>query len=328
MIEIQNIYFKNVFSKIKFNRKIENFIYCSGKSGSMSLTNTLNNSYHTHSLLNFLRYNNLKISDIKKINIDFNMFKLLNENSKKYKTKKICVYDAYRTPIERKISAFFHFLNFHNSNSHIDNFLKKIKKNNHYYSFDSKKINKKNFFNLMKNNINYLIEIFWWNFMINTDNYYGFQEYENLEDFNISNDKLFIQDYQNFKYIILKFDEISNWDIILSDIFNKKIKIVKSNITEKKNKKVNSLYNDFKNNFKIPKNLFKLIMFKDFKMHSMHKVCNHFEIMKKFYNQEKIDDYFKKWELKSISLIPDSLYDDDKSSDEILKNIDDYFKSK
>ena len=60
----------------------------------------------------------------------------------------------------------------------------------------------------------------------------------------------------------------------------------------------------------------------------MHKVCNHYEIMKKFYNQEKINEYLNKWKSKTTNLIPESLYDDNKTSDEILKNIDNYFKKK
>ena len=64
-----------------------------------------------------------------------------------------------------------------------------------------------------------------------------------------------------------------------------------------------------KNNFKIPKVLLKLILYKDPKMHSK-KVCNHYKIMKKFYTEEKINEYLENGNLKVSLYHPESLYDD------------------
>jgi len=302
------------------NKKINNFIYCGGKCGSTTIFNSLKNSYHTHNLLYFLRANKNFNDNFNKVN--FNIFDVLNQNMKKYNTKNINIYDSYRTPIERKISAFFQHLN----TIDIQYFINEIKEKYYYFSFDIKNITKNNFINYFDKNINHLIEIFWWCFMIHTDNYYPFQEYENIKKFDISNKEYYIQKEKNFTYIILKFDHINKWNNQLSKILNENIILKNSNLTKEKNN-INKLYKNFKENFTIPSVLFKLIMLKNHKMHEFIPICNHLEVMKQFLNENEIIEYFEKWKSKFNNKVPEYLFNENLETNDILKDIDNYFKN-
>ena len=312
---------KNNLCKINsiflINKKVENFIYCCGKSGSSTLYKTLDNSYHTHTFLYFLRVN-IKNNTFYDPKISYDLFDIIDENMERFNTKHVFFYDVYRTPFERKMSGFFQFL-YHIDISSLINY---IKKNDYLYSFDIMKINKYNFYECMDKNINWLIEIFWWISMINIDNYYSFLEYRNIQNFNIQNKKYFYQDNDKYKYIILKFDNIDEWDKILSHIHKRNIEIKKANIDLGFNK----LYKKFKENFTIPSVLLKVIFYKDFKQHKSYNICNHYKVMKKFYTKEKIDNYIEYWNKRSNNIIPSDLYDDNIGASEIINNIFNFFK--
>ena len=56
--------------------------------------------------------------------------------------------------------------------------------------------------------------------------------------------RFIIKEKGNIIFIKILFSDINNWNVILSEIFNKNIVIYKANLT--KYKEVNSLYNEFK----------------------------------------------------------------------------------
>lgn len=312
----------NIDKKFLIDRKIDNFIYCCGKSGSSTLQKSLSNSYHTHSFINFIRRKINEKSFDEKLNFD--IFDIIDININKYNQSYVYFYDVYRTPIERKISAFFEHLKVQ---CNFKELIKNIKENYYLYSFNVNYLTVENIHDKIKENINILIEIFWWNFMINTDNYYSFTEYRNIIDFNIENENHFYQDNGKYRYIILKFDDIDNWSNILSFYHKKEINLIKSNITEEENlNKYNQYYKKFKENFTIPNVLFKIIFYKDFQMHEYHTICNHYKVMQKFYTKEKINKYINYWNNHSNNFIPNNLYDEKLNSDESVKNIYEYFK--
>ena len=57
--------------QFKIKHSLENFIWCSGRSGSTTLYNSLPNCYHTHTFLYFLNQNGVDWNDIE-YNYDFN----------------------------------------------------------------------------------------------------------------------------------------------------------------------------------------------------------------------------------------------------------------
>lgn len=258
--------------------------------------------------------------------IDFDFFDIVDINMKKHKLSHVFFYDIYRTPIERKISAFFEHLKsdvLRNPKPLIDN----LKRNPYLYSFDVSSLNVKNFETTIRNKIDLLIEIFWWNFMINTDNYYSFQEYKGIEKFNIESKPYFYQDNGKYKYIVLKFKHIRQFHEHLFEIHGEKFSIQNTNITSQDSKQgVNDMYTEFKEKFTIPLVLFKLIFFKDHQMHPLHHVCNHYQVMKQFENDEEINGYIRYWKSKSNDIIPEYIFTDELSSDEIYSQVVDYFK--
>ena len=60
-----------------------------------------------------------------------------------------------------------------------------------------------------------------------------------------------IAEYDNIVYIKIRFNDINDWNKILSEIFNREITIYPDNLTE--NKQVAELYKKFKEQYKVPK---------------------------------------------------------------------------
>lgn len=200
---------------------IDVFVYCGGKCGSSTLHNTFEKNglssiqlHDQYYFRNFLYKNpdsKLTIFDV----IDYN---------KRYKSN-IYIIDAYRTPIERKISSFFQNI-------------------------------KKTIPNYMELSVEQLIEIF------NTEYIYKLEEYKSIDevfeyyklptfktfDFN---KKYSIFKKDNLTFIKLRFCDIKIWDSILSEIFEINIEMYNKNLTENKN--TNQLYVDFKSKYKVPR---------------------------------------------------------------------------
>jgi len=306
----------------------ENVVYCSGKSGSKTLSESLKNSAHFHSLINYAEQRKLSLPrDCK-----FNMWDILDENVERHRTPRVYVYDAYRTLFERKISSFFQLLEDLVTNDRLTGGLNTFLSNNVYkypylYSFDTKAINERNFIEHSSNHIENLIEIFWWTALISRENYYGHLEYRQLKEFKIHNLPYYTQNYGKYTYVILKFELIADWEKQLSKILNRPIKLKKSNMTNSNKGEINILYEEFKKKVTIPSVLFNLIFYKDLKRSGslVTGVCNHYKIMQKFYDDEFIHAYTDKWKKKLNNEIPDKLYDPKLPSADIIEKVHLYF---
>jgi hypothetical protein len=238
---------------IKKLYKLDIFIYCSGKCGGSTLNKTFEynnfNTIHIHS--NYYFQNGL----IKNNNIT--IFDIINYNKK---NNHIYIIDSYRTPIERKISSFF-------ENIHLE------LPDYHKYSIDE------------------LIDIFNKNFFYNLENYHSMDEITEHYGFPIFssfdfNNKYNIYIYDNITFIKIRFHEIKIWKDILSKIFNTDIKIINNNLTE--NKKINSIYNEFKHNYRVPDRYLDEDIIND----------KHFLI---YNTEDEQKEYLKKWDEKRIS---------------------------
>jgi len=193
------------------------FVYCGGKCGSMTLYETLkNNGYNTsHTHDNKYWLNNLKK--------DRSIFDYIDKSAE---YKKIYIIDSYRTPIERSISSFF---------QNIKRFLPNYKD-----------LTVTEIINWYNDNEMYLFESY---HPINEVlTHYNLPLFEKF-DF----DKNYVRiEKNNIIFIKLLFSDISYWDRILGEIFEKPIHIYPDNLTVNKN--IYDLYNEFKKHYKIPKN--------------------------------------------------------------------------
>lgn len=199
--------------------KINCIVFCGGKCGGSSLTETIRRSgIHTVHLHDFNCYgfnNNLKI----KIGKD-NIINLLN-NSKDI----IYIFDVYRTPVERKISSFF------------QNITLTIP------DYKSKSCEE-------------LIDIFNTEYINHIEEYHSINnildayELEHFKNFDFQKRYNIIKK-GNLIFVKILFRDINKWDKILSEILIKNIKSYNHNLTE--NKVYYDLYNEFKQKYKIPK---------------------------------------------------------------------------
>jgi hypothetical protein len=254
IINIINKLFPNIDN---FNNFI--FIYTPPKVGSTTIVSSLRislgNEYsiihiHDEIMLNVL-------TGINNVSINEIIDYLTNIN------KNVYVIDIYRTPIERKISEYFEKISPYHFNNSEENIIN--------YNLD--KIIKR------FNNIFPYIE--------NGDHYHEKYNISNPIQFNFQ-DKFTLQIINNIKYIKLRLMDSKIWDKILSKIFNKEIIIINDYLTE--NKKIGSLYNIFKKQYKIPINFFEKISnckYLNFYLNTIEK--------KEYLNnwENKITDYYE-----------------------------------
>lgn len=146
--------------------------------------------------------------------------------------KNVFVIDVYRTPIERKMSAFFEKLSpyhFNNSENNVVN-----------YSF--KRISDR--FNKLFPHLE------------NTEHYFDKYNIRNIIPFDFQN-KYTIQEINKIKYIKLRLCDSHMWGAILSSIFKNDIVIINDYTTE--NKIIGELYKKFKDEYELPYNYFKQV---------------------------------------------------------------------
>jgi len=189
-------------------------ILCGGKCGSSTLNETMiNNNYKSIKIHN-------KHDFIKRYNYD-GLIDSINLSSS---NKKVYLIDSYRTPLERKISSFFE-----NISKHVPNYTEK--------------------------SMSELIDIFNDKYLNLLEEYHSINiildEYklEHFKDFDFEK-RYAIKEYGNIVFIKLLFKDINNWGDILSNIFNKEIKMHNSNISD--NKSYKKLYELFKKHYKVP----------------------------------------------------------------------------
>ena len=225
-----------VFKKLRICKHCEHpkcnniiIIFCPSKVGSSSLVTSLNLSlsdkyktFHLHNE-NTLKYL-YELQDISVIDV-------INIMSK-YK-KNIHIIDIYRNTFDRMVSYFFH---------EIHQFFS-IKKNEVDTLLDNNKIttrfNELFIFNLSNNMLDYYSELY--NNNIKLDNF----------DF----DKKYLKYVEDNKtYIKVRLNDFELWPAIFGEIFNEKIYLLKDNSTNNKS------YKTFKNEYKIPNNLSKILL--------------------------------------------------------------------
>lgn len=239
------------------------FIYTVPKVGSTSLVSSFRifggNNYgiiHIHDetmLEKLINVTDIKVNDIIEYNAQLG--------------KKVYVFDIYRNPIERKISAFFE------------------KIGSHHFNNSDEMVNRYNINKVIKrfNNI--------FPYLANGDHY--------IDKYNLDNElpqtfphdqKYLIIEKNGIKYIKLRLKDVDEWEQILSRIFRHKICIVKDYQSE--NKMIKDLFINFLEKYKIPENYLNEIMTQ----------CRYINY---YYSQRERQEYFDKWNLKKCeSKIP------------------------
>jgi hypothetical protein len=174
----------------------------------------------------------------------------------------VYVIDVYRSPIERKISAYFEKI----GSYHFNNYDDKV----NTYNVDKVIIRFNNIFPHIAQGDHFI------------DKY----ELQNLPDqFDFSNKFLLIQQ-NGVKYIKLRLKDSYLWGNILTNIFNHKIGIVKDYASE--NKPIKDIYSRFKDNYRIPINLLDDIM-----------KCKYLNY---YYSSDELTEYYDYWKQRSRSL--------------------------
>ena len=200
------------------------FVYCAPKVGSTSIVSSLRlfgiqkvDIIHIHDEEMLKVLTNIK-------DITINEIILFN----KYLGKNVYVINIYRSPIERKISAYFE------------------KIGSYHFNNTDQLVN--------KYNINKVIDrfnnIFPWIGI--GDHFIDKYNIKIPDRFNYVNKYLMLNE-NGINYITLRLKDSTHWGEILTNIFGFKIHIIKDYATS--NKPIKDLYNSFKNNYRIPINL-------------------------------------------------------------------------
>ena len=145
----------------------------------------------------------------------------------KHLGRDVYVIDVYRSPIERKISAYFE------------------KIGSYHFNINDEIVNNYN----VNKVINRFNNIF--NYIANGDHFMDKYGITIPETFNYSNKYLLVQE-NGIKYIKLRLKDSGLWGNILTNIFGTNIRAIKD--YESSNKPIKDLYSRFKNEYKIPKN--------------------------------------------------------------------------
>jgi hypothetical protein len=164
-------------------------------------------------LNNIFTNNGFNSIDTKSLtNEKYDIFKIIENSSNHY--DEIYIIDSYRTPIECKISNYFQNM----LSDPVENIIKTF--------------NKEYLYTKELYSINEILD------------YYKLPYFDNF-DFE---KKYNIIKHKNITFIKLLFNDISNWGVILSEIFQKQITIYKENLTENKD-----VYKLFKEQYKLPR---------------------------------------------------------------------------
>jgi len=226
------------------------FIYTPPKVGSTTLVTSLRVSLNkTYNIIHIHDETMLRvltgINDVKIIDI----IKYLSNIG-----KNVFVIDIYRTPVERKMSEYFEKISPYHFNNSDENLCK----------YSIKRISDR--FN----------KIF--PYIENSDHYFENFGIDNPIPFDFDK-KYTIQNINNVKYIKLRLCDSHMWDSILSTIFNIDIIIIHDYKTEDKG--IGQLYNQFKNEYKLPSNFINLIKENKY--------------LKFYYNETERNKYIDTW---------------------------------
>lgn len=183
---------------------IQCVVLCGGKCGSSTLAKTLEHAGFNTTRRHQFQYLPIELQQ-----------KIINNTS----SEKIFIFDSYRTPIERHISAFFQ------SNC-----------------FIIKNVNTVNM-----NMLNY-----WFNkYHLDCDNYHPLDELAIFNENEFDFQKEYIEKcINNIHYVKLRFKSITVWNNILSKFFNKTITLENDNLPY--DKEYYDAYMKFKKEYMVP----------------------------------------------------------------------------
>lgn len=206
------------------NSKI--YVYCSGKSGSSSLYKSFNKYFKTSQIHSSKCFFNLIENRNSNSIYNNNIFDYIKSSCDAHKD--LYFIDSYRLPLERSISSFFQGI-------------EKIEPD------------------YLNKSIEYLIDLYN-KYHYKNEDYFSIDEilhYFNVNDFtrtelNLFHTSNFVHKIITFNsttihIILLKFNSISNWSNILSNIFNFEITISDSN--ESKQKSYFNTYKKFREKY-------------------------------------------------------------------------------
>lgn len=248
-----------LFTNISQTNKII-FVYTKPKVGSTSLVTSLRLfasnqfvSLHIHDeemlkvICNLDSNNNVTINEL----IEYN--KLIG--------KEVYVINVYRSPIERKISAFFEKIgsyHFNNTDEKVNNYqLERVIKR----------------FNAIFPHI------------ANGDNLLDCYNIQNKPIQFDSNNKYNLIIENGIKYINLRLKDSNQWAQILTNLLGTEIHIIKD--YESSNKIIKDIYQRFKNEYKIPLNLLELV--------------ENDSYLNYYYNSQEKQQYINEWRVKSVN---------------------------
>jgi hypothetical protein len=196
------------------------YVYCSGKSGSMTLYHTLSQYFrclHVHNNMNF----RAEIAKTDQISI----FECIDFSRAKY--PRVWLLDSFRMPVERVISSFFQNLEKNLSREEL------AMEDSLRMPLISRRLDEK----------------------INMENYHSINEIMNyfevplFQTFNFKKGYNIIQK-DNLLFIKLRFNDINRWGSILSEVFGMPVRIRNSN--QSIDKAYAGLYLKFKNYYRVP----------------------------------------------------------------------------
>jgi len=232
------------------------FIYCPPKVGSTTLVSSIRlNACGKYTVIHL--HNELMLKILYRIH-NITVLDIINYN--KSLGKNVIVIDIYRSPIEQKMSTFFENIDTFHFNTPIE----------HLVKFDISRIIKR--FN----------QVFPY---LNTPDYFKtcYQiQYPDTFDFN---NKLILTEKNGIKYYKIRLCDSGEWTQILQKILGFPIFIINDYETEKKT--IQNLYRLFKQEYKIPINLFNLI--------------EEDENLKYYYNENERIKYLNNWTNKTIN---------------------------
>jgi hypothetical protein len=210
------------------NKKLV-FIYTPPKVGSTSIVSSLR-------IFGSAMFNIIHIHDEEMLRVLSNISGVtVNEiiQFNKYLGRDVYVIDVYRSPVERKISAYFE------------------KVGVYHFNTTDEKVNTYKFDKVI-NRFNKLFP-----YIANGDHFMDVYDIPLPESFDFQN-KYLLQEYNDIKYIKLRLKDSSSWSTILTNIFGLNICTVKD--YESMNKPIKDLYTQFKTNYKMPSNFLSDIM--------------------------------------------------------------------
>jgi len=227
------------------------FVYCSPKVGSTSLVsylriylNSMYNIFHVHddtALRVLYKINGVTVNDLVQYNASLGV--------------QVYVIDVFREPIERKMSHYFEEL----ESLHFNNLESKI---NHY---DVAKITKR--FN----------QVF--PFIGVGDYYTDVYQKTGVELTSAAETHVGITSDKNLTFVKLRLRDSKEWGTILSRLFRSEVVVLPDHETTKK--PLGELYTRFKDQYKIPRNLFDLVL--------------NDASLNKYLNTREQCDYIAKW---------------------------------